>query len=226
MSTRVFSSPNDAQGTSVEPLVSAGSLDSQFEAFRRVVAQHPTLWDPSMCTKAAFAKGVNWVSASSRADSRWATPRGTTAVQQCTARPPALLSVRFSGMQTRCPDVSCFSCTRCCHKQYHPGNHRTWKIPSMLSVAVCLLYNVHLCAFAEERAIRHCILLHLAPYLSAMSQVRSRGFTVLGDPHMIPGADMFNHDPNKQSVQIGTDGDDHFVMKTVSIRRKSFANVS
>lgn len=33
---------------------------------------------------------------------------------------------------------------------------------------------------------------------------------------MIPGADMFNHDPNKQSVQIGTDGEDHFVMKTVS----------
>lgn len=27
---------------------------------------------------------------------------------------------------------------------------------------------------------------------------------------------MFNHDPNKQSVQIGTDGEDHFVMKTVS----------
>lgn len=27
---------------------------------------------------------------------------------------------------------------------------------------------------------------------------------------------MFNHDPNKQSVQIGTDGEEHFVMKTVS----------
>ncbi|CAM9607060.1 unnamed protein product, partial [Hapterophycus canaliculatus] len=37
----------------------------------------------------------------------------------------------------------------------------------------------------------------------------------MGDPHMIPGADMFNHDPNKQSVQIGTDGEDYFVMKTV-----------
>lgn len=48
------------------------------------------------------------------------------------------------------------------------------------------------------------------------TQVRSRGFTVIGDPYMIPGADMFNHDPNKQSVQIGTDGDDYFVMKTVS----------
>ncbi|CAM9170747.1 unnamed protein product, partial [Ectocarpus fasciculatus] len=93
------------QGTSAEPLVGAGSLDSQFEAFQRVVAQHPTVWEPSVCTKAAFAKGVNWV--------------------------------------------------------------------------------------------------------------RSRGFTVMGDPHMIPGADMFNHDPNKQSVQIGTDGEEHFVMKTV-----------
>lgn len=39
----------------------AGSLDSQFEAFQRVVAQHPTVWEPSVCTKAAFAKGVNWV---------------------------------------------------------------------------------------------------------------------------------------------------------------------
>ena len=36
---------------------------------------------------------------------------------------------------------------------------------------------------------------------------------------MIPGADMFNHDPDKQSVQIGTDGEDFFVMKTVSTRR-------
>eukprot|EP00903_Cladosiphon_okamuranus_P013171 g12284.t1 len=93
------------QGTSAEPLVGAGSLDSQFEAFERVVAQHPMVWEPSVCTKSAFAKGVNWV--------------------------------------------------------------------------------------------------------------RSRGFTVLGDPHMIPGADMFNHNPNKQSVQIGPDGEDHFVMKTV-----------
>eukprot|EP00752_Nemacystus_decipiens_P007082 g6345.t1 len=93
------------QGTSAEPLVGSGSLDSQFDAFQKVVAQHPTVWEPSVCTKSAFAKGVNWV--------------------------------------------------------------------------------------------------------------RSRGFTVLGDPHMIPGADMFNHDPNKQSVQIGTDGEDHFVMKTV-----------
>ncbi|CAM9408993.1 unnamed protein product [Scytosiphon promiscuus] len=93
------------QGTSVEPLVGTGSLDSQFEAFQQVVEQHPSLWEPSVCTKAAFAKGVNWV--------------------------------------------------------------------------------------------------------------RSRGFTVMGDPHMIPGADMFNHDPNKQSVQIGTDGGDFFVMKTV-----------
>ena len=47
------------------------------------------------------------------------------------------------------------------------------------------------------------------------TQVRSRGFTVIGDPHMIPGADMFNHDPDKQSVQMSTDGEDHFVMKTV-----------
>ncbi|CAM9182197.1 unnamed protein product [Ascophyllum nodosum] len=93
------------KGTSAEPLVSAASLDSQFEAFERVVALHPSMWDPSVCSKTAFAKGVNWV--------------------------------------------------------------------------------------------------------------RSRGFTAFGDPHMIPGADMFNHDPNKQSVQIGTDGDDYFVMKTV-----------
>lgn len=49
------------QGTSVEPLVGAGSLDNQFQAFERVVALHPTMWDPSVCTKAAFAKGVNWV---------------------------------------------------------------------------------------------------------------------------------------------------------------------
>lgn len=47
-------------------------------------------------------------------------------------------------------------------------------------------------------------------------QVRSRGFTLLGDPFMIPGADMFNHNPNRQSVRMATDGDDHFVMKTVS----------
>lgn len=59
--TRAFWPPNDAQGTSAEPLVGAGSLDSQFEAFERVVAQHPTVWEPSVCTKAAFAKGVNWV---------------------------------------------------------------------------------------------------------------------------------------------------------------------
>ncbi len=64
---------------------------------------------------------------------------------------------------------------------------------------------------------------HLAGY-SHECQVRSRGFTVLGDPHMIPGADMFNHDPNKQSVQIGTDGDDHFVMKTVSERQRWSCN--
>lgn len=38
----------------------------------------------------------------------------------------------------------------------------------------------------------------------------------MGDPHMIPGADMFNHDPDRQSVQMATDGEDHFVMKTVS----------
>lgn len=50
-----------AQGTSVEPLVGTGSLDSQFEAFQQVVALHPTMWDPSVCTKAAFAKGINWV---------------------------------------------------------------------------------------------------------------------------------------------------------------------
>lgn len=37
---------------------------------------------------------------------------------------------------------------------------------------------------------------------------------------MIPGADMFNHDPNQQSVQIGTDGDDYFVMRTVSTPSK------
>lgn len=43
----------------------------------------------------------------------------------------------------------------------------------------------------------------------------------MGDPHMIPGADMFNHDPNKQSVQIGTDGEEHFVMKTVSAAGKA-----
>lgn len=56
-----FLRPNDAQGTSAEPLVGAGSLDSQFEAFEKVVAQHPTVWEPSECTKSAFAKGVNWV---------------------------------------------------------------------------------------------------------------------------------------------------------------------
>lgn len=50
-----------SQGTSVEPLVGAGSLDSQFEAFQKVVAQHPNVWEPSVCTKSAFAKGVNWV---------------------------------------------------------------------------------------------------------------------------------------------------------------------
>lgn len=58
------------------------------------------------------------------------------------------------------------------------------------------------------------------PRRSPLLQVRSRGFTVLGDPHMIPGADMFNHDPDKQSVQIGTDGEDFFVMKTVSALAK------
>lgn len=42
----------------------------------------------------------------------------------------------------------------------------------------------------------------------------------MGDPHMIPGADMFNHDPDKQSVQMSTDGEDHFVMKTVGYRRQ------
>ncbi|CAM9139676.1 unnamed protein product, partial [Sphacelaria rigidula] len=93
------------EGTSAEPLVRRGSLDSQFQKFERIVKLHPTLWEPSVCTKAQFAKGVNWV--------------------------------------------------------------------------------------------------------------RSRGFTVMGDPHMIPGADMFNHDPDKQSVQMSTDGEDHFVMKTV-----------
>lgn len=46
--------------------------------------------------------------------------------------------------------------------------------------------------------------------------MRSRGFTVMGDPVMIPGADMFNHDPDLQSVQMETDGDEHFLMKTVS----------
>lgn len=93
------------RGTSAEPLVRGGSLDTQFEAFQRIVKLHPTMWEPSVCTKAEFAKGVNWV--------------------------------------------------------------------------------------------------------------RSRGFTVMGDPHMIPGADMFNHDPDRQSVQMATDGEDHFVMKTV-----------
>lgn len=44
----------------------AGSLDSQFEAFEKVVAQHPTVWEPSVCTKSAFAKGVNWVRRNSR----------------------------------------------------------------------------------------------------------------------------------------------------------------
>lgn len=37
----------------------------------------------------------------------------------------------------------------------------------------------------------------------------------MGDPVMIPGADMFNHDPDLQSVQMETDGDEHFLMKTV-----------
>lgn len=32
---------------------------------------------------------------------------------------------------------------------------------------------------------------------------------------MIPGADMFNHHPDRQSVQMMTDGDEHFVLKTV-----------
>lgn len=41
----------------------------------------------------------------------------------------------------------------------------------------------------------------------------------MGDPHMIPGADMFNHDPDRQSVQMATDGEDHFVLKTVSSYR-------
>lgn len=50
------------QGTSAEPLVGAGSLDSQFEAFQRIVKLHPTMWEPSVCTKVEFAKGVNWVS--------------------------------------------------------------------------------------------------------------------------------------------------------------------
>ncbi|CAN0445650.1 unnamed protein product, partial [Discosporangium mesarthrocarpum] len=45
--------------------------------------------------------------------------------------------------------------------------------------------------------------------------VRSRGFTVFGQPFMIPGADMFNHNPDQQSVQFGTDGEDWFIMQTV-----------
>lgn len=83
-----------------------------------------------------------------------------------------------------------------------------------------LSLRVNICAFAEGAATRHRSLIPVVLNDSGndISQVRSRGFTVLGDPHMIPGADMFNHDPNKQSVQIGTDGDDHFVMKTVSFR--------
>lgn len=46
----------------------------------------------------------------------------------------------------------------------------------------------------------------------------------MGDPHMIPGADMFNHDPNKQAVQIGTDGEDYFVMKTVRLGKSQMCS--
>ncbi|CAM9142895.1 unnamed protein product [Choristocarpus tenellus] len=52
-------------------------------------------------------------------------------------------------------------------------------------------------------------------FARAVNWVRSRGFTVFGEPYMIPGADMFNHDPDHQSVQFATDEDDHFIMQTV-----------
>lgn len=92
----------------------------------------------------------------------------------------------------------------------HSGTHRfELVILNILHVSVLSKYLAAHAALSQRPSPT------ITPLYSPF-QVRSRGFTVLGDPHMIPGADMFNHDPNKQSVQIGTDGDDHFVMKTAS----------
>lgn len=49
------------QGTSAEPLVRMGSIDSQFEAFQRVITLNPALWKSNLCNKTSLAKGVNWV---------------------------------------------------------------------------------------------------------------------------------------------------------------------
>lgn len=91
------------------------------------------------------------------------------------------------------------------------------------TVVLCVLLRKLRPSVLSNERVGHALSLRLlnarhplSPPFIYLLQVRSRGFTVLGDPYMIPGADMFNHDPNKQSVQIGTDGDDHFVMKTVS----------
>lgn len=201
--TPVFYLPqNDAQGTSAEPLVGAGSLDSQFEAFQRVVAQHPMVFEPSVCTKSAFAKGVNWVRLTSRQMGGCpGTSRGGTTVVHSSVQGLACV-VPF-----RCSEAWFIAHVAVHFRKLYSGNHRfVFVIPHMLHLSA--LSNERTAHVALSRRPSHCCVF--------LVQVRSRGFTVLGDPHMIPGADMFNHDPNKQSVQIGTDGDDHFVMKTVS----------
>lgn len=54
-------------------------------------------------------------------------------------------------------------------------------------------------------------------FAKAVNWVRSRGFTVHGEPYLIPCADMFNHDPARQGVAFGEDAVDSeiFVMRTV-----------
>lgn len=97
---------------------------------------------------------------------------------------------------------------------------RPSRVPSVGAIVAACFF---LCEHIEELSRGPIQLLsYVLLTIPSTFQVRSRGFTVLGDPHMIPGADMFNHDPNKQSVQIGTDGDDHFVMKTVSAWQRRF----
>ncbi|CAM9709133.1 unnamed protein product [Phaeothamnion confervicola] len=54
-------------------------------------------------------------------------------------------------------------------------------------------------------------------FARAVMWVRSRGFTVFGDPFMVPCADMFNHDPDQQNVEFRSDGEAHFEM--VAVRR-------
>ncbi len=57
--------------------------------------------------------------------------------------------------------------------------------------------------------------INVAAFGKAINLVRSRGFTIFGEPYLIPGADMFNHGPpERQSARLITDEDEEWFTMT------------